>query len=92
MKKLVNALVLMLAIVTALTGCGRKLRYRACYTLDLPAPPAPAAPKSVRTSIAVREFQSPVDPGKEKADGYRTTPRKSDSTNTTAGPRIRARS
>jgi ABC-type uncharacterized transport system auxiliary subunit len=59
MKKLLSALVLMLAIVTALTGCGGKLRYPAYYTLNLPAPPDPPAAENVRTSIAVREFQSP---------------------------------
>jgi ABC-type uncharacterized transport system auxiliary subunit len=58
-KKSLNALVLMLAIVTALTGCGGKLRHPAYYTLNLPAPPDPPAAENVRTSIAVREFQSP---------------------------------
>jgi len=58
-KKLLNALALMLAIATALTGCGGKVRYPNYYTLNLPAPPDPPPPESVRTSIAVREFQSP---------------------------------
>ena len=59
MKKLLNVLALMLAIVTTLTGCGGKIRYPAYYTLNLPAPPDPPAKESVRTSIAVREFQAP---------------------------------
>jgi ABC-type uncharacterized transport system auxiliary subunit len=59
MKKLLNALALMLAIGAILTGCGGKLRYPSYYTLNLPAPPDPLAPESVRTSIAVREFQCP---------------------------------
>ena len=59
MKKHLNALAWMLAIVTALTGCGGKLRYPSYYTLNLPAPPDPPTPEGVRTSIAVREFQSP---------------------------------
>ena len=61
MKKLLSALALMMmmAIVAALTGCGGKLRYPAYYTLNLPAPPDPPAAENVRTSIAVREFQSP---------------------------------
>ena len=46
------------AIVTALTGCGGKIRYPNYYTLNLPAPPDPPA-QNVRTSIAVREFQAP---------------------------------
>jgi ABC-type uncharacterized transport system auxiliary subunit len=58
MKKLTTAVVLMVALSSALTGCGR-VRYPAYYTLNLPAPPDPPAAESVRTSIAVREFQSP---------------------------------
>ena len=59
MKKLLKALALMFAIATTLTGCGGKVRYPTYYTLNLPAPPDPSAQGSVRTSIAVREFQSP---------------------------------
>jgi ABC-type uncharacterized transport system auxiliary subunit len=59
MKKLLNVLALTVAIGTILTGCGGKVRYPAYYTLNLPAPPDPPAKESVRTSIAVREFQSP---------------------------------
>ena len=59
MKKMLKTLALMLAIGTALTGCGGRIRYPNYYTLNLPAPPDPPAPESVRTSIAVREFQSP---------------------------------
>ncbi len=59
MKKSVTALALMVALLPALAGCGR-VRYPAHYTLNLPAPPDPPAQEGVRTSIAVREFQSPV--------------------------------
>ena len=59
MKKLTTALVLMVTLLPALTGCGRLL-YPAYYTLNLPAPPDPPAAENVRTSIAVREFQSPI--------------------------------
>ena len=59
MKKLLNALALLL-VITALTGCGGKIRYPAYYTLNLPAPPDPPAPEYLQTSVAVREFQSPV--------------------------------
>jgi ABC-type uncharacterized transport system auxiliary subunit len=48
----------MLTLLATLAGCGR-VRYPAYYTLNLPAPPDPPAADSVRTSIAVREFQSP---------------------------------
>lgn len=59
MKKLLSVFALTLAVVTILTGCGGKIRYPAYYTLNLPAPPDPPAKESVRTSIAVREFQAP---------------------------------
>jgi ABC-type uncharacterized transport system auxiliary subunit len=59
MKKLTTALVLMVTLLPALSGCGR-VRYPAYYTLNLPAPPDPPAAENVRTSIAVREFQSPA--------------------------------
>ena len=75
MKKLLNALALMLAIVTALTGCGGKLRYPSYYTLNLPAPPDPPAPGSVRSSIAVREFQCPGYL-RQGPIVYRSTPQK----------------
>jgi ABC-type uncharacterized transport system auxiliary subunit len=58
MKTLLNALALLL-VITALTGCGGKIRYPAYYTLNLPAPPDPPAKDNIRTSIAVREFQAP---------------------------------
>jgi ABC-type uncharacterized transport system auxiliary subunit len=59
MKKFLKALGLMLAILTLLTGCGGRVRYPKYYTLNLPPAPDPPAPENVRTSIAVREFQSP---------------------------------
>jgi ABC-type uncharacterized transport system auxiliary subunit len=73
MKKLLKALALMLAIGMALTGCGGKLRYPTYYTLNLPAPPDPPAQESVRSSIAVREFQAPGYL-KQGPIVYRTTP------------------
>lgn len=59
MKKMSTVLALMLALLPALAGCAR-VRYPRYYTLSVPAPPDPPAPESVRTSIAVRQFQSPV--------------------------------
>ena len=59
MKKFATALALTLALSAVLAGCGR-VRYPAYYTLNLPpAPDPPAAQETVRSSIAVREFQSP---------------------------------
>ena len=72
MKKLTTALVLMVTLLPALSGCGR-VRYPAYYTLNLPAPPDPPAAENVRTSIAVREFQSPGYL-RQGPIVYRTTP------------------
>ena len=58
MKGLPAAGALMLILLSTLVGCGR-VRYPAYYTLNLPAPPDPPAAESVKTSIAVRQFQSP---------------------------------
>lgn len=60
MKSIPTALIMMLTLMllAALVGCS-KVRYPAYYTLNLPAPPDPPAPESIRTRIAVREFQSP---------------------------------
>jgi ABC-type uncharacterized transport system auxiliary subunit len=57
MKKLSMAVALILAFLPALAGCG-KVKYPAYYTLNLPPAPDPPA-LEIRTSIAVREFQSP---------------------------------
>lgn len=59
MKKSSIALAFILTLLPALAGCGH-VRYPAYYTLNLPPPPDPPAPESVRTSIAVREFQAPA--------------------------------
>lgn len=72
MKRLPTALTLMLPLCLMLLGCGR-VRYPSYYTLNLPAPPDPPAPETVRTSIAVREFQSPGYL-RQGPIVYRTTP------------------
>ena len=72
MKKLTTALVLMVTLLPALSGCGR-VRYPAYFTLDLPAPPDPPVPGTVRASIAIREFQSPGYL-RQGPIVYRTTP------------------
>jgi len=72
MKSIPTAFILMLTLLPALVGCGR-VRYPAYYTLNLAAPPDPPAPESVRTSIAVREFQSP-NYLRQGPIVYRTTP------------------
>ncbi len=72
MKKLPVALVLILTLLPVLFSCG-KIRYPEYFTLNLPAPPDPPAPESVRNSIAVREFQSPGYL-RQGPIVYRTTP------------------
>lgn len=72
MKSIPTAFILMLTLLPALVGCGR-VRYPAYYTLNLAAPPDPPAPENVRTSIAVREFQSP-NYLRQGPIVYRTTP------------------
>ena len=73
MKKLLKLLALTLAAAVALTGCAGKIKYPTYYTLNLPAPPDPPAPESVRTAIAVREFQAPGYL-RQGPIVYRTTP------------------
>lgn len=72
MNKTCNALALLIALLPVLAGCGgiRPTKY---YTLNLPPPPDPPAVEAVRTSIAVREFQSPVYL-RRGSIVYRTTP------------------
>jgi len=72
MKKLRTELALIMMLLAALTGCGR-VRYPKYYTLNVPPPPDPVAEGSTRTSIAVREFQSPVYL-RQGPIVYRTTP------------------
>jgi len=59
MKRLSTALALMLTLLPVLAGCGG-VRYPKYYTLNVPPPPDPPAEEGVRTSVAVREFQSPA--------------------------------
>jgi ABC-type uncharacterized transport system auxiliary subunit len=72
MKKLRTELALIMVLLAALAGCGR-VRYPKYYTLNVPPPPDPVAEGSTRTSIAVREFQSPVYL-RQGPIVYRTTP------------------
>ena len=46
--KHLKAVVLTLAVSTALVGCAGKIKYPSYYTLNLPAPPDPPAAKGVR--------------------------------------------
>jgi len=72
MKNLTTARVLMVTLLLVVSGCGR-MKYPAYYTLNLPAPPDPPAAENIRTSITVREFQSP-NYLRQGPIVYRTTP------------------
>jgi ABC-type uncharacterized transport system auxiliary subunit len=72
MKKLRTELALIMVLLAALAGCGR-VRYPKYYTLNVPPPPDPISQESPRTSIAVREFQSPAYL-RQGPIVYRTTP------------------
>jgi cholesterol transport system auxiliary component len=54
------AVVLTLAVSTALVGCTGKIKYPSYYTLNVPAPPDPPAAEGVHASVAIREFRSPA--------------------------------
>jgi ABC-type uncharacterized transport system auxiliary subunit len=58
--KHLKAVVLTLAVSTALVGCAGKIKYPSYYTLNVPAPPDPPAAEGVRASLAIREFRSPA--------------------------------
>ena len=72
MNKLPIVLIFILALLPVLAGCGR-VRYPAYYTLNLPPAPDPPAQQTVRSSIAVRQFQSPSYL-RQGPIVYRTTP------------------
>jgi ABC-type uncharacterized transport system auxiliary subunit len=73
MKRLLKTAPLMLAIVAVLTGCAGKVKYPTYYALNLPPAADPPAIESVRTSMAVREVQSPSYL-RQGPIVYRTTP------------------
>ncbi|HEY4678900.1 MAG TPA: ABC-type transport auxiliary lipoprotein family protein [Candidatus Angelobacter sp.] len=58
MKRFLITLAFVLALIFTLAGCSR-IRYPSYYTLNLPPAPDPPA-QEIRTSIEVREFQSPA--------------------------------
>jgi len=59
-KKHLTALLFTLAVSITLAGCMSKMKYPNYYTLNLPPAPDPPAQEGVRTSLAIREFRSPV--------------------------------
>ena len=53
-------IVLSLAALVVLVGCGGRLRYPDYYTLNLPAPPDPPPVDNVKAAVAIREFSAPA--------------------------------
>jgi ABC-type uncharacterized transport system auxiliary subunit len=60
MKRTLTTIVLSLAALVILAGCGGRVRYPNYYTLNLPAPPDPPAAENAHAAVAVREFRAPA--------------------------------
>ncbi len=60
MKNTLTTIVLSLAALVILSGCGGKVRYPSYYTLNLPAPPDPPASENAHATVAIREFRAPA--------------------------------
>jgi ABC-type uncharacterized transport system auxiliary subunit len=60
MKRTLTTIVLSLAGLVILAGCGGKVRYPNYYTLNLPAPPDPPAAENAHAVVAIREFRAPA--------------------------------
>jgi len=67
------SLVLSLAALVVLAGCGGKVRYPNYYTLNLPGPPDPPAAENAHATVAIREFRAPAYL-KQTAIVYRPSP------------------
>src|ERR1700727_3963114 len=53
-------IVLSLAALVILVGCGGRLRYPDYYTLNLPAPPDPLPVENVHATVAIHELRAPA--------------------------------
>jgi ABC-type uncharacterized transport system auxiliary subunit len=67
-----NVIVLCVAALVILVGCGR-VRYPNYYTLNLPQPPDPPASASAHATLAIREFSAPTYL-RQGAIVYKTSP------------------
>jgi ABC-type uncharacterized transport system auxiliary subunit len=73
MKKNLIAVSLAFVALSGLLGCASKVKYPNYYTLNLPAPPDPPAPDTVRASLAIRQFRCP-NYLRQGAIVYKTSP------------------
>jgi len=60
MKRIRITTVLALFSLIILAGCSGKMRHPSYYTLNLPAPPDPAAAENAKDTVAIREFSAPA--------------------------------
>jgi ABC-type uncharacterized transport system auxiliary subunit len=60
MKSTLTAIVLSMAALLILPGCGGKVRYPTYYALNLPAPPDPPPAENAHATVAIREFRAPA--------------------------------
>jgi ABC-type uncharacterized transport system auxiliary subunit len=61
MKRTLTMIVLTLAALVVVAGCGGKVRYPNYYTLSLPAPPdSPPPAENAHATVAIREFRAPA--------------------------------
>jgi ABC-type uncharacterized transport system auxiliary subunit len=67
------AVLIALASLIMLVGCGGAAKYPKYYTLHVPPPPDPPVQGGVRTSLAIREFRSPAYL-RQGAIVYKTSP------------------
>jgi cholesterol transport system auxiliary component len=72
-KRTLTTIVVSLAALVILVGCGGKVRYPNYYTLNLPAPPDPPAPENAHAAVAIREFRAPAYL-KQGAIAYKPSP------------------
>jgi uncharacterized lipoprotein YmbA len=72
MRRTVTTIVLYVAALLILVGCGR-VRYPNYYTLNLPQPPDPPASESTHATLAIREFSAPTYL-RQGAIVYKTSP------------------
>jgi ABC-type uncharacterized transport system auxiliary subunit len=54
------AVLVVMAALIGLAGCGGAVKYPNYYALHVPPPPDPPPQEGVRTSLAIREFRSPA--------------------------------
>jgi ABC-type uncharacterized transport system auxiliary subunit len=59
MRRHITTILLAIAVLAILSGCGGAVKYPSYYTLNVPPPPDPPLAAGVHTSLAVREFREP---------------------------------